>query len=112
MKCTLEGPNVFPLEAATGQEGLMLYQANRVGLTIFDLPTASKDSLEAISQIRALDSQAKIVIMALATQSAAVASALELGAYDYIEKPFSQYQFRERIYNILQIQANRPRLEY
>lgn len=105
MKYTLEGPNVFPLEAATGQEGLLLYQSNPIGLAIFDLPTACAETLEAISKIRAWDSQAKVVVTGLSTQNTSIAAALKLGAFDFVEKPFSQYEFRQHIYNLLQIQV-------
>ena len=104
MKYTLEGPNVFTLEAATGQEALFLYQSNPVGLVIYDLHTTLDDSLEAISNIRDWDSQAKIVITVIPGQNASIAAALELGAIDFVEKPFSQFQFRQQIYNLLQLQ--------
>jgi len=107
IKYTIEGPNIFPLEAANSQEGLALYQTNPISLTIMDLPLAAQPALEGISQIMSLNNNAKIIVTGIYSQSASIAKALELGAMDFINKPFSQYEFRQRIYNILQGQIDR-----
>jgi two-component system chemotaxis response regulator CheY len=107
IKYTIEGPNVFPLEAASGQEGLSLYQANPVSLSIFDLAAPAEQTVAAISQIMVQDAKAQIIITGIPVQTSQITVALEMGAIDFIAKPFSQYKFRKHVYSILQNQALR-----
>ena len=86
---------------------MALYQTNPISLTIMDLPLAAQPALEGISQIMSLNNNAKIIVTGIYSQSASIAKALELGAMDFINKPFSQYEFRQRIYNILQGQIDK-----
>ena len=76
-------------EAADGREAIALYGKLRPNLVTMDIVMPQMSGLEATKQILKLDSEAKIVIISAMGQENLVMEAVNVGAKDYILKPFS-----------------------
>ncbi len=90
-------------EAANGEEAVALYREHRPDLVTMDVVMPVMNGLEALRQIRALDPQARVVMVTALDQKPTLLEAIRDGAHDFIVKPFN----RERILGLLQ-KAGRP----
>jgi len=87
--CTLAQRRGFQvLEAADGEEGVRLAREHAPHLILLDLRLPKLDGLEALAQIREEDPQVAVVIVAALPDGAQLQRALDLGAVDFVRKPF------------------------
>jgi DNA-binding response OmpR family regulator len=105
----------FPLErdgykvvqAADGEEALERFGDQAVDLVVLDIMLPRLDGLEVCKQLRARSSVPIIMLTARDDELDKVLG-LELGADDYITKPFSLREFRSRVRALLR-RAQAPR---
>jgi two-component system response regulator AtoC len=83
---TEEGFNVG--EASTGVEVVDKVKADRPDLVIMDIRMPELDGLEALSRIKTSSPQTSVLMMTAFGTSNVAIRAMELGAFDYITKPF------------------------
>lgn len=76
------------LEAATGREALKAIAAYAPDAVLLDLGLPDMDGKEALGRARAF-SQVPIIILSARDREAEKIAALDAGADDYVEKPFS-----------------------
>jgi len=86
--------------AHDGQAGIAGFRQHRPDLVILDLGLPAMDGLEVTRRIRAL-SQAPIVMLTARSEEADTIVGLELGADDYITKPFSPRELVARVRAVL-----------
>ena len=84
-------------EAGNGAEAITLYQEHHPDLVTMDLVMPVMGGLEALRQIRAIDPQAKVVVVTALDQKQALMDSIRDGAIDFIVKPFE----RHRVLNLL-----------
>jgi two-component system chemotaxis response regulator CheY len=84
-------------EAADGAEAVSLYQQLHPDLVTMDLVMPVMGGLEALRQIRALDPDAKVVVVTALDQKQALMESIRDGAIDFIVKPFE----RQRVLSLL-----------
>jgi two-component system KDP operon response regulator KdpE len=82
--------------AATGKEGMERIAQWRPDVVLLDLTLPDIDGLEVCRQVREW-SQVPIIVLSVRTADADKVTALELGADDYITKPFSMNELIARI---------------
>ncbi len=107
----------FPLErdgydvvlACDGQEAMDRFGDRSVDLVVLDIMLPKLDGLEVCRQLRTRSSVPIIMLTARDDELDKVLG-LELGADDYVTKPFSIREFRSRIRALLR-RARAPRLE-
>ena len=75
-------------EAATGIEAVEKFAMFKPDVTILDITMPEMNGIEALKRIKILDPKAKIVICTAMGQKSMVAKAVELGAEEFIVKPF------------------------
>lgn len=92
----LRWPGSTVLVAGTGAEGLRLVKAENPDVVILDIGLPDMDGYQVCRQIRSF-SDVPIVILTVRDQEADIARSREMGADDYITKPFSHTQFLERV---------------
>jgi DNA-binding response OmpR family regulator len=105
----------FPLErdghrvvqAADGAEALRLFGGQPIDLVVLDIMLPKLDGLEVCKQLRVVSSVPIIMLTARDDELDKVLG-LELGADDYITKPFSIREFRSRVRALLR-RARAPR---
>jgi DNA-binding response OmpR family regulator len=86
--------------ATTGQEALDRFRENEFDLVVLDIMLPQVDGFEVCRQLRAKSSVPIIMLTAKAEEFDKVLG-LELGADDYITKPFSMREFRSRVKAVL-----------
>ncbi|HJT20317.1 MAG TPA: response regulator [Nitrospira sp.] len=93
-------------EAATAQEGLLEAKARNPDLILLDLGLPDVDGTEVIRQVRGWTATPIIVLSAREQEQQKVA-ALDLGADDYVTKPFGVDELLARIRTALRHAARR-----
>jgi len=84
---TQEGYHV--LTAGDGREALHLARQEKPDLIILDIMMPEMDGLEFLKQYRARERGAPIIMLTARVEEADMVLGLELGADDYVTKPFS-----------------------
>ncbi len=79
-------------EAVDGDQAVSLFRESSPDLVTLDIVMPRKSGLEALREIRAVDSAACVVMCSALGQEALVMQALEAGAADFIVKPFKPDQ--------------------
>jgi two-component system chemotaxis response regulator CheY len=75
-------------EAVNGQEAISQYQLLRPMVVTLDLTMPEFDGLYALRGIRELDPAARILVVSAIDQAPIIKEAIDLGAADFIVKPF------------------------
>ena len=76
-------------EAADGQEAVERYVETRPDLVTMDVVMPMMSGIEATRKIMKLDKDARVVIISAMGQENLVMEAINVGAKDYVLKPFS-----------------------
>lgn len=84
------------VEAERGQEAVAQVQAERPDVVLLDLGLPDMDGIEVIRAIRA-ESQVPIVVLSIRSDERGKVLALDLGADDYVTKPFGIEELLARI---------------
>jgi two-component system KDP operon response regulator KdpE len=84
------------IEAADGREGLSRFEAETPDLVLTDLAMPESDGYELIASIRKL-ARTPIVVLSVRGSDTDKVRALDLGADDYVSKPFSVQELLARV---------------
>lgn len=77
-------------EAENGLEGVRLYKQLRPDLTTLDIVMPEMDGITALKEIIQFDPKAKVIMVSALGQEALIAEAINVGAKDFIVKPFQR----------------------
>jgi two-component system, OmpR family, response regulator len=92
----LEGHGVAVVDVADGRRGLSEALTGRYDVVLLDLMLPGKDGLEVCRDVRAR-SDVPIIVLTARGEEADKVMGLELGADDYLAKPFSPRELLARI---------------
>ena len=90
-----EGYNV--LEAEDGRNAIDAIRGGRIDVLVLDLGLPDIDGIEVVRRLRELGSTVPIIVLSSRTNESAKVQALDLGADDYITKPFGVDELLARI---------------
>src|SRR5947209_14556702 len=96
----LEREGFRVMQARDGEEVLQRFGTERVDLVVLDLMLPKLDGLEVCRRLRA-QSTVPIIMLTARDDELDKVVGLELGADDYITKPFSIREFRSRVRALL-----------
>ena len=96
----LEHEGFRVLQARDGEEALLRFEGEHVDLVVLDLMLPKLDGLEVCRRLRA-HSTVPIIMLTARDDELDKVVGLELGADDYITKPFSIREFRSRVRALL-----------
>ena len=96
----LEKDGYTVVQAADGEEALRRFDAGPVDLVVLDIMLPRLDGLEVCKRLRAT-STVPIIMLTARDDELDKVIGLELGADDYITKPFSIREFRSRVRALL-----------
>ncbi len=96
LRATLSAEGYQYLESITAADGITQTGARRPDLILLDLGLPDRDGLEVIRQVRE-SSQVPIVVLSARGQESDKIAALDLGADDYVAKPFGVGELLARI---------------
>ena len=83
--------------AANGVEGWSLFNLNKPDVCVVDVMLPRKDGFSLVADIRLIDELVPIIFLTAKTQTADVLKGFELGADDYMKKPFSMEELVLRL---------------
>ena len=96
LRAALTAEGYVYYEAVTAADGLIQVDARRPDLILLDLGLPDRDGLEVIRRVRE-SSQMPIVVLSARGEENDKIAALDLGADDYVAKPFGVGELLARI---------------
>jgi diguanylate cyclase (GGDEF)-like protein len=92
-------PECEVVGAADGAEAVERARAEHPDLVLMDLSMPNVDGLQALRRIRADPSTAEVPVIFVSARGddSVKARALDMGAVDYLQKPFSERELRARV---------------
>ena len=97
LKADLETEGYAVAVATTGNDALRLAQPDAFDLILLDIMLPGKDGFDVCRALRRAGLVTPIVLLTAKAQEAEKVMGLELGADDYVTKPFSPRELRARI---------------
>lgn len=97
IKDTLEGQGFLIHTAADGEEGLRLFFDLRPDVLVADVMMPRMDGFEMVSRIRQTDRRTPVLFLTARSAVNDVVEGFELGANDYLKKPFGMQELIVRI---------------
>jgi DNA-binding response OmpR family regulator len=85
------------VQASDGREALARFGEQQFDLVVLDLMLPRMDGLEVCKRLRGQGSTVPIIMLTAKSEEIDKVLGLELGADDYITKPFSMREFRSRV---------------
>lgn len=99
----------YAVDAAyDGEEALELLEINKYDLVVLDLNLPKVDGLEVLRRIRGGKEGPKVLILSARNEVGDKIQGLDLGANDYLEKPFDFGELAARIRNLLRWSFEQP----
>jgi len=86
-----------PIPATSGKEGLSLFFSHGPDLILLDLGLPDMDGLEVLSQLSGLPREVPVIIISARDRESEKVKALDMGADDYVVKPFGVSELLARI---------------
>ena len=97
IKDTLEGQGFLIHTAADGEEGLRLFFDLRPDVLVADVMMPHMDGFEMVRRIRQTDRRTPVLFLTARSAVNDVVEGFELGANDYLKKPFGMQELIVRI---------------
>lgn len=103
VRYNLERENFSVREAESGEAGLKAVSQKKPGLILLDLMLPGKDGLQICRELKQNDAfrDIPVVMMTAKGEESDIVTGLELGAEDYIVKPFSPKVLTARVKAVL-----------
>ena len=98
---TLESEGYEVATATNGKEALQLFEAGRFDLILLDIMMPEISGYDVCKQIRAKDEGTPIIMLTAKSEEIDKVVGLQLGADDYISKPFGVHELLARIQAVL-----------
>lgn len=97
------------IAAGTGKEGISLFFSHQPDLVLLDLGLPDMDGLEVLEQLSGLPQEIPTIIISARDRESEKVKALDMGADDYVVKPFGVPELLARIRTTLR-RSDRLRL--
>jgi two-component system chemotaxis response regulator CheY len=88
-------------EAANGAEAVARYRELKPDLVTLDIVMPEMDGVEALRTIRAEDPKATVVMVSAIDQRAKLTECIQLGARDFVVKPFDRQSLSALFQNLI-----------
>jgi DNA-binding NtrC family response regulator len=93
------------LTAASGEEGLRLFDEQKPELVITDMKMPGMDGIQVLKGIKERSPETLVIIITAFGAVDAAVEAMKLGAYDYITKPFNRDELKLVVRKALQLSS-------
>ncbi len=95
MECEVVG------EAENGEQAVEMYKRFLPDITTMDITMPVMDGLEALAEIKKINPDAKVIIVSAMGQEKNVMKAIQLGAKNFVIKPFNAEKVKEAVLQII-----------
>lgn len=92
-------------EAGNGEEAVKQYKLNKPDVVLMDITMPVMNGIDALKEIKAFDSAAKVIMCTAMGQRSMVLEAIQAGADDFIVKPFQTNRVLESVQNQIKREA-------
>ncbi len=100
--CRALGANDYKaIPAFSGKEGMSLFFSHSPDLVLLDLGLPDTDGLDVLAQLRGLPREVPVIIISARDRESEKVKALDMGADDYVVKPFGVSELLARIRSAL-----------
>ena len=90
--------NIYALDfASSGDEAIQKIEKNQYDGLLLDIKMPQKNGLETLEEIRKISSDIKVIIITGYQSVETATKAVQLGAFDYITKPFDSSEVIEKV---------------
>ena len=89
-------------EAVNGRDAIEKYEELRPDLVTLDITMPEMNGLDALREIRSMDGDARVLMVSAMGQQKMIVEALEIGAMDFLVKPFQPTKVLETVTKCLQ----------
>ena len=89
------------VSAENGEQAVLGYRQARPDAVLMDITMPYKDGLQALTEIRELDSGAKVIMLTAVDQELAMTRAVHLGAKDFLVKPVAPIRLISALRKVL-----------
>ncbi len=97
IKLRLEANNYCVATTLQAEEAVKIAKNKIFDLALLDFKLASSNGIELMEELHQIDSEIPIIILTARSHEAEKVLGLEMGADDYVTKPFSPLELRARI---------------
>jgi two-component system KDP operon response regulator KdpE len=97
LRTSLTAQGYSLLEAEDGETGLAMLQRNAVDVLVLDLGLPGIDGLEVLKRMREGGSSVPVIVLSSRDDERGKVAALDIGADDYVTKPFGVDELLARI---------------
>ncbi|WP_299093797.1 response regulator transcription factor [uncultured Metabacillus sp.] len=111
LEIELEFEGYQVVKASDGIEALEAYRSGKWDLILLDVMLPGLSGIELLRRIRAKDSYTPVILLTAKGSVEDKVSGLDLGANDYITKPFQIEELLARIRAVLRMRATAPAAE-
>ncbi|MGQ9629523.1 MAG: response regulator [bacterium] len=88
--------------ARDGREAVSMYKELKPDLVVMDINMPVMDGLEAVREIKRIDSSAKIIMCSTEGDPETVKRSIEEGVVDFVTKPYTRKEVIEALQNALE----------
>jgi DNA-binding response OmpR family regulator len=96
------------LAAQSGAEALEIARQTRLDLVVLDLKLPDVSGTEILRRIRRIDATVPVIVVTSYGSVETVRTAMKLGAFDYLTKPFDNKEVRRVAREALASRASEP----
>jgi two-component system chemotaxis response regulator CheY len=89
-------------EAVNGRDAVEKYEDLQPDLVTLDITMPEMNGLDALREIRSMDGDARVLMVSAMGQQKMIVEALEIGAMDFLVKPFQPTKVLETVTKCLQ----------
>ena len=97
LRTSLSAQGYSILEAQDGESGLAMLSRNAIDIVVLDLGLPGIDGLEVLKRLREGGSSIPVIVLSSRDDEKGKVAALDLGADDYVTKPFGMEELLARI---------------
>jgi DNA-binding response OmpR family regulator len=101
LQASVSPEGFLPLLARDGREALALWEQHKPDVLCLDIMMPHVDGYEVCRRVRAADPHVPVLFLSAKSEEIDVVVGLQLGADDFIRKPFGKHELLARIRSVL-----------
>src|SRR5262245_45918684 len=78
------------IDAPDGAQALEILRGTQVDVVLLDVRLPGMDGLEVLEHVKAIDEQTEVILVTAVKTVKTAVTAMKLGAFDYLTKPFEE----------------------
>ncbi|MCX6278679.1 MAG: sigma-54 dependent transcriptional regulator [Bacteroidetes bacterium] len=89
------------IEAEDGEKGIQLVKSERPDIVLTDFRMPGMNGLEVLSEAHKINARLPVILLTAFGDVALTIKSIQVGAFDYLEKPFNATQLKITVHNAL-----------